>query len=31
MALHFVVAIVVITGFAATLPASCLPRTDPAR
>jgi Family of unknown function (DUF6069) len=31
IALHFVVAIVVITGFASTLPARCLPCADPAR
>jgi hypothetical protein len=30
-ALHFLVAIVVITGFAPTLPAPCWPRTDPSR
>jgi Family of unknown function (DUF6069) len=30
-ALHFLVAIVVITGFALTLPAPCWPRTDPSR
>ena len=31
IALHFLVAIVVITGFASTLPARCLPCADPAR
>jgi len=31
IALHFVVAIVVITGFAATLPRAWFPCTDPAR
>lgn len=31
IALHFVVAIVVITGFASTLPAHCPPCADPAR
>lgn len=31
LGLHFLVAIVVITGFATTLPSPCWPRTDPSR